>query len=90
MLFGMGIDKSDVRLVIHLDLPDSIEALLPRQGRAGRRCTKLTQYCYTKEHDRTRLMKRIPDTFSGQGCHTGCVRTHLLLLPDGHGETVTT
>ncbi len=61
--FGMGIDKPDVRIVIHMDLPDSIEAYFQEAGRAGRDGQKAyAAILYTKS-DKTTLHKRIPDNF---------------------------
>lgn len=61
--FGMGIDKADVRLVVHLDLPDSIEAYFQEAGRAGRDGGQAYAVLLYQRNDRTKLMKRIPDTY---------------------------
>lgn len=61
--FGMGIDKPDVRIVIHLDLPDSIEAYFQEAGRAGRDGQKAYAVILYAKSDKTALHKRIPDTF---------------------------
>ena len=61
--FGMGIDKPDVRIVIHMDLPDSIEAYFQEAGRAGRDGQKAYAVILYTKADKTTLHKRIPDTF---------------------------
>lgn len=61
--FGMGIDKPDVRLVIHMDLPDSIEAYFQEAGRAGRDGEKAYSVILYSNADKARLQKRIPDNF---------------------------
>ena len=61
--FGMGIDKPDVRLVVHLDLPDSLEAYFQEAGRAGRDGAKAYAVILYSKSDKTTLNKRIPDTF---------------------------
>ena len=61
--FGMGIDKPDVRIVIHMDLPDSIEAYFQEAGRAGRDGQKAYAVILYAKSDKTTLRKRIPDTF---------------------------
>ncbi len=61
--FGMGIDKPDVRLVVHLDLPDSIEAYFQEAGRAGRDGQKAYAVILYARSDKTLLKRRIPDTF---------------------------
>ncbi|MBP3777944.1 MAG: RecQ family ATP-dependent DNA helicase [Prevotella sp.] len=61
--FGMGIDKPDVRLVIHIDCPDSIEAYFQEAGRAGRDGRKAYAVLLYNDADQRKLEKRIADTF---------------------------
>jgi len=61
--FGMGIDKPDVRLVIHIDCPDSIEAYFQEAGRAGRDGKKSYAVLLYNDNDHAKLLKRISDTF---------------------------
>lgn len=49
--FGMGIDKSDVRMVVHMDLPDTLEAYYQEAGRAGRDEKKAYALCVFNQRD---------------------------------------
>ena len=61
--FGMGIDKPDVRVVVHVDCPDSIEAYFQEAGRAGRDGFKAYAVLLYNNSDERKLMKRISDSF---------------------------
>ena len=61
--FGMGIDKPDVRLVIHLDCPDSIEAYFQEAGRAGRDGLRAYAVLLYNPSDRPKLEQRITTQF---------------------------
>ena len=61
--FGMGIDKPDVRVVVHIDSPDSIEAYFQEAGRAGRDGKKAYAVLLYNDNDERKLLKRIADTF---------------------------
>ena len=61
--FGMGIDKPQVRTVVHYDCPDSLEAYFQEAGRAGRDGKKAYAVMLYNNNDEHKLIKRIADNF---------------------------
>lgn len=61
--FGMGIDKADVRFVVHLEAPDSVEAYFQEAGRAGRDGKTAWSVLLYNNSDKIRLQKNIEKSF---------------------------
>ncbi len=61
--FGMGIDKSDVRFVIHLELPDSIESYFQEAGRGGRDEKRAVAVLLYNNSDKVKIEQRISRSF---------------------------
>lgn len=58
--FGMGVDKPDVRLVVHMDVPDSLEGYFQEAGRAGRDGNKAFAVLLHTKKDEAELFAKIP------------------------------
>lgn len=61
--FGMGIDKPDVRTVIHCDLPSSLEEYYQEAGRAGRDGRESFAVVIASPRDKATLSRRLSDSF---------------------------
>ena len=89
--FGMGIDKPDVRTVIHTDCPDSLEAYFQEAGRAGRDGAKANAVLLYNGADSRKLAKRIDDNFPEKE-YIRKVYEHLAYffqVAEGYGENIT-
>lgn len=65
--FGMGIDKSDVRKVIHYNIPESLEAYVQEAGRAGRDGDRAEAIMIVNGADIAKISKRMDDVFPDVG-----------------------
>lgn len=84
--FGMGIDKADVRLVIHLDLPDSLEAYFQEAGRAARDGKKSWSFVLVGPADVPQLRQKFLNSFPDRKDVIRVYRALLNFLQIGFGS----
>lgn len=89
--FGMGIDKPDVRTVIHMDIPSSIEAYFQEAGRAGRDGKRSYAVLLHSPGDKRSVSKRISDSFPKESFIRDIYEKlgfyYEMAVGDGHGCT---
>lgn len=89
--FGMGIDKPDVRLVVHIDSPDSPEAYFQEAGRAGRDGQTAYAVLLHSPGDKRKLSKRVSDMFPEKDfirkVYEKLSYFHVMAVGDGRGCT---
>lgn len=86
--FGMGIDKPNVRIVVHFDIPDSLEAYFQEAGRAGRDEERAYAVLLYNEATLTALKKRITQGFPEKAYIRGVYQSlgNFFNLGEGEGE----
>jgi ATP-dependent DNA helicase RecQ len=86
--FGMGIDKPDVRLVVHYDLPDCIESYFQEAGRAGRDTKPAAAVLLYNDTDITNAKKRLETSFPSVQLIKNIYNAlgNYFQLPEGSGQ----
>ena len=86
--FGMGIDKADVRFIVHLDIPDSIESYFQEAGRAGRDGQKAYAALLYNEKDLDRMEETLESSYPSRQQIANVYRAlcNYYQLPLGSGE----
>ena len=85
--FGMGIDKPDVRIVIHYDLPNTLESYYQEAGRAGRDGqTSYAVLLYNEHEDKAKARKRITDNYPPKEFVEGVYHKTMDFLQVGAGS----
>lgn len=89
--FGMGIDKPDVRTVIHMEMPNSIEAYYQEAGRAGRDGLRSYAVLLVSPGDKRTASRRVSDSFPKEefirGVYEKLAYWHEMAMGDGQGCT---